>query len=257
MNNLALVGLAVILAFSEPSQPPPPTPLPTAEIKQQTGETHTPVTKPTAETAGAIKNCYHANSQGDTSDKESSSNRAIAWLTGVLAFAALVQIAVTVVQARYMHLTRRSYEKGERAALWLDDVKFFGVYEKGVDEIRITYDLVNTGRTSGDVYEQRMTMTSDIPDGAELPKQPPYEGTATPVHFTVASGRHLFRQMGFKKADFPSWSEVEANRRNLYLFGYIRYRDAFDVPHVTRFGIRYRDGNVSITSEAPGYNIDV
>lgn len=116
MIAFLLVTLSAWSHLCALSPPPPPTPRPTTEIKQNAGDTDATVSNPTPVTAGVIDGRDHANHQSDTRDEESSANWTIAWLTGVLAFAALVQIGVTIVQAYFMRRGISVSLKAARAA---------------------------------------------------------------------------------------------------------------------------------------------
>jgi hypothetical protein len=122
----------------------------------------------------------------------------------------------------------------------------------------VTYNLTNIGGTSVNVYAQHMTLTDTISDDSDLPESPPYESGDKPVYFTIASGKHFFRTLKYQRADFNDLAKVRANERYLYLFGYIKYRDAFDEPHVLRMAVKYKPSlsDAAAITDRPGYNID-
>jgi hypothetical protein len=270
MNHLALAGLArLIFAWSEPSLPPP-TPAETGHEQQavrggehaQSAQSNT-----VTETAATVVNQptpTQTAQQGETASSKDSKKSsfdynalAVSIFTGVLALLGWLQWRTTREQARYMNLTKQSYEIGERARLVFEKLEFLHVYDDWID-IKFRFDLSNTGRTAGDVIEQHWTLLDSFAEGESLPKEPPYDaaGEGHPTYFTVAAGRSLNKTAIFPKIMLNNFWEVRHKKRPLYLVGFVRYKDAFGEQHVSRLGIRYWQGHITYVTDIPGYNVD-
>jgi hypothetical protein len=176
--------------------------------------------------------------------------------TGILAFAAIVQFVVMGIQAVFMHRTKRSFEKGERARLFVSGMKVAGFNEAAQPNITVTYSIHNTGRTAANVYEQNITFPDNLPDDEPLPKSPPYEGGGTPAHFTLAAGRKFDLGSEVAKNEIPYLSDMVSGKRYFYVIGFYKYRDTFGDSHVLRFAERYKDGRFSVVIDVPGYNTE-
>lgn len=255
MNTFAIAGLArLVFALSEPSLPPPdPSPLPTAEQSPQQSPSQTssgnlaeqPKLQP-KENGDSVK--YQIDKQGDNSRTD--------WiLTLAIAVATIVQAVIAGIQASHMGRTRRSFEIGERAWLFADDFTFSGINFPGDNEISVRYAIHNTGRTAADVYEHVVRFTDEFSDENRLPENPPYTKPEA-VSFTVAAGRHFGLSSAIAKSKLPNFAEIEAEKRSLYLLGYLKYWDVFGEEHESRFAIRWRGRSFTVT-DVPHYNVDV
>lgn len=258
MNPLELAALVVLFAFAEPSPPPVPTPSLSAEQNQRLSPSQTPDSNPTQQPRiGTDKNDESEEGHTSKSGNDSPADW-IPFLTFAITIATIIQALIAGIQAYSMRLTRRSYEKGERAALWVEEWNFRDVFEGEKPQVTVTHKLFNTGRTPAEVYAQSWIMLDDFKSDADLPVEPPYQGGDVPVHFSIPAGEHYFRTMGFNRPELNNLAEVRRNERSLYLFGYVRYRDVFGHKHVLRIGVKYspRLLNIAAITDRPNYNID-
>lgn len=250
------VALALWLAVwgLQPSQPPPPTPAVAAQEKQQlsNGKADDRQNIQLQPKSSQIVN-ENASSEDQSAkrDKKSSPDW-ITWFTGIIATGAILQFVVLIIQARFMHLTRKSFEIGERARVFLDCFQFRGIGDAASNEVLVSYQVRNTGRTPAMIYEQTCTVSDR--DGP-LPKDPPYEGEGKPADYTVGAGVNYELLAKVPKKELPNIAKVAIGKAALYVFGYVRYRDAFGSNQITRYGVKYElSGRATAITEMPGYN---
>lgn len=210
--------------------------------------------------------CGHTDSQGDTRNQEASYNRVIAWLTGVLAFAALVQIGVTIAQAIFMSdglkLTKLAADAAkenadaaitsakvsetsielarldQRAWVTVAETKFEEPPEVGRNPT-VEVTLINTGRSpalrvrfAGTVFARNRNGEIPAPDAEERPTTQPFS------RMIIAPGATIETRFTCTEpiANEPTLNLIRLSATlTLFVQGFIEYEDVFGTSHKTTF----------------------
>jgi hypothetical protein len=255
------VVIALLLQIPRPSQPPPPTPPKATQDKQRHEDADksyvdakkktprdTPATLP--ENISVGRSSERKNRTEDT--KNEPAPDWITRFTAVIAVAAIIQLYIYWKQAYYM---RRSLEETKKAAdaatkgadvaekaLRLSHRAYLGVGEfafefSAAEQMpRITYVVINSGRTRAKLLKSTSTYTIGIP----LPPDPLYANPIIDCAEMQVEPGQWFRRGDILTACTPDqFEDIKSGALAFSYWGYIHYRDEFGQSHTTSFCVTY------------------
>jgi len=159
--------------------------------------------------------------------EEETTNRRLMYFTAALAVVAALQFLALLWQVK---TTRSTSEKELRAYVF--PASATRVTQNGV--VRLKVELRNSGKTPA------LECASWVFEGVANTPNPTFPedapaGTAMHSSYYIAPGSHMEvndEALAIQEDDF---NFISTNIRSLYLVGEIKYKDAFQKPHSTRF----------------------
>jgi hypothetical protein len=179
-----------------------------------------------------------------------------------IALFTMATLGVLAMQFRSMIRSNEHFRVSERAYLQISHTDGLELTSYGL--VKVPLQIKNWGNTPGEVVDQCMGYYR-IKAGDKLPASPPYgelvKGPPTGA-FLIPTGIMTWRQDFMLGGTTPATTAKEINdgQLELYVIGYVDYRDKFGTLHRGGYARRYipgREGSKNLVFvSVPNYNYD-